>query len=167
MMILHENRRTFLKTAALAGAAASLPTRLVPASQKSLLVFTKSSGFEHQVVKRVDGKPSILENVVTELGKKHGFQTECSKDGRIFDSGDFPKFAGMLFFTTGDLTKEGTDKNPPMSAVAKQRFLDAIRDGKGFVGVHAASDTFHTEPDSMEKGTRYVAYGEKSDPYLR
>jgi hypothetical protein len=65
MMKLHENRRKFLKTAALAGAAASLPARLVPASQKSLLVFTKSSGFEHQVVKRVDGKPSILENTVT------------------------------------------------------------------------------------------------------
>ena len=166
-MNLHENRRKFLKAAALAGAAASLPARLLPASQKTLLVFTKSSGFEHQVVKRVDGKPSIVENTVTELGKKHGFQVETSKDGRIFDSADFHKFAGMLFFTTGDLTKEGTDKNPPMSVEAKQKFLDAIHGGIGFVGVHAAADTFHTEPDSMEKGTRYVAYGEKSDPYLR
>jgi len=163
----HENRRKFLKTAALAGAAVSLPARLLPASQKSLLVFTKSSGFEHQVVKRVDGKPSILENTVTELGKKHGFAVETSKDGRIFDSADFSKFGGMLFFTTGDLTTEGTDKNPPMSADGKQKFLDAIHGGKGFVGVHAAADTFHTEPDSMEKGSRYVAYGEKSDPYLR
>jgi uncharacterized protein len=163
----HDNRRKFLKTTALAGAAASLPARLVAASKKSLLVFTKSSGFEHQVVKRVDGKPSILENTVTELSKKHGFELACSKDGRIFDSADFAKFAGMLFFTTGDLTTEGTDKNPPMSVASKKKFLDAIHDGKGFVGVHAASDTFHTEPDSMEKGTRYVAYGEKSDPYLR
>ena len=166
-MTLREDRRTFLKTAALAGAAASLPATLVPASKKSLLVFTKSSGFEHQVVKRVDGKLSILENTVTELSKKHGFALECSKDGRIFDSAEFPNFAGMLFFTTGDLTTEGTDKNPPMSAASKQKFLNSIHDGKGFVGVHAASDTFHTEPDSMEKGTRYVAYGEKSDPYLR
>ena len=166
-MNLHENRRKFLKAAALAGAAASLPARLLPASQKTLLVFTKSSGFEHQVVKRVDGKPSIVENTVTELGKKHGFQVETSKDGRIFDSADFHKFAGLLFFTTGDLTKEGTDKNPPMAAEGKQKFLDAIHGGIGFVGVHAAADTFHTEPDSMEKGTRYVAYGEKSDPYLR
>jgi type 1 glutamine amidotransferase len=163
----HDNRRKFLKKAALTGAAVALPARLMAASKKSLLVFTKSSGFEHQVVKRVDGKPSILENTVTELSKKHGFELVCSKDGRIFDSAEFPKFSGMLFFTTGDLTTEGTDKNPPMSTAAKQKFLDAIHDGKGFVGVHAASDTFHTEPDSMEKGTRYVAYGEKSDPYLR
>jgi len=166
-MNAHESRRNFLKTAALATAAAGLPARLVPASQKSLLVFTKSSGFEHQVVKRVDGKPSILENTVTELSKKHGFQVEASKDGRIFDSADFHKFNGLLFFTTGDLTKEGTDKNPPMSAEGKQKFLDAIHGGMGFVGVHAAADTFHTEPDSMEKGTRYVAYGDKSDPYIR
>jgi len=166
-MTVHENRRNFLKTAALATAAASLPSPLLPASQKSLLVFTKSSGFEHQVVKRVDGKPSILENTVTELSKKHGFQLEATKDGRIFDSADLHKFNGLLFFTTGDLTKEGTDKNPPMSADGKQKFLDAIHGGMGFVGVHAASDTFHTAPDSMEEGTRYVAYGEKSDPYLR
>lgn len=166
-MSLNENRRSFLKKAALAGAAASLPVRVSQASQKSLLVFTKSSGFEHDVVKRKDGKPSILETTVTDLGKKYGFATECSKDGRIFDSADFRKFAAMLFFTTGDLTEEGTDKNPPMSVQGKQKMLDAIQGGVGFVGVHAAADTFHTQPDSMEKGTRYVAYGEKSDPYLR
>jgi len=73
----------------------------------------------------------------------------------------------MLFFTTGDLTQEGTDKNPPMTGEGKQTFLDAILGGVGFVGVHAAADTFHTQPDSMEKGTRYAAYGDKSDPYLR
>ena len=166
-MTLQENRRQFLKTAAIAGAAASFPARLFPAAEKSLLIFTKSSGFEHAVVKRSDGKLSIVETTVSDLGKKHGFQTECSKDGRIFDSAEFHNFAGMLFFTTGDLTKEGTDKNPAMSAAGKQKFLDAIYGGVGFVGVHAAADTFHTEPDSMEKGTRYVAYGDKSDPYLR
>jgi len=166
-MNLNGTRRSFLKTATLAGAAASLPTRLRPAGPKTLLVFTKSSGFEHQVVKRVDGKPSILENTVADLARKHGFQVENSKDGRIFDSADFPKFAGLLFFTTGDLTKEGTDKNPPMSDAGKQRFLDAIHDGKGFVGVHAASDTFHTQPDAPDLSSRYLAYGEKSDPYLR
>src|SRR5262244_365367 len=131
-MNVHENRRNFLKAAALAVAAASLPTRLVPASQKSLLVFTKSSGFEHQVVKRIDGKPSILENTVTDLSKKHGFAVQTSKDGRIFDSAEFHSFSGLLFFTTGDLTTEGTDKNPPMSAKGKQTFLDAIQSGMGF-----------------------------------
>ena len=160
------NRREFLKTAALAGAAVALPKPLAFPSSKSLLVFTKSSGFEHQVVKRTGGL-SIVETVVTEIGRKNGFQVQCSKDGRIFDSPEFHSFQGVLFFTTGDLTQSGTDKNPPMSPVGKQTLLDTINGGMGFAGVHAASDTFHTQPDSEDRATRYVAYGEKADPYLR
>ncbi len=155
------NRRRFLKTTALAGAAISLPNSLALPSSKSLLVFTKSSGFEHQVVKRTNGSLSICETVATEIGKKNGFHVECSKDGRIFDSPEFHSFAAALFFTTGDLTEEGTDKNPPMSPAGKQKFLDTIHEGMGFVGVHAASDTFHTQPDTKDLSSRYVAYGEK------
>jgi uncharacterized protein len=161
------NRRDFLKTSALAGAAFTLPKPLAFPYSKSLLVFTKSSGWEHDVVKRADGRSSIVETAVTELGKKHGFATECSKDGRIFDASEFHSFQGVLFFTTGDLTQSGTDQNPPMTAKGKQTLLDAVRDGMGFAGVHAASDSFHTQPDSEDRATRYVAYGEKSDPYLR
>jgi len=161
------NRRDFLRAAALASAAVSLPSRLTFPETKSLLIFTKSSGWEHDVVKRNDDKLSIVETAVTELGKKHGFRTEASKDGRIFDSPGFHSFQGVLFFTTGDLTQPGTDKNPPMTASGKQSLLDAIRGGMGFIGVHAASDTFHTQPDSEDRSTRYVAYGEKADPYLR
>ena len=62
------NRRAFLKTAALASAAATLPVQLTFAKSKSLLIFTKSSGFEHEVVKRKEGKLSIVETVVTDLG---------------------------------------------------------------------------------------------------
>ena len=161
------NRRDFLRTTAAAGASLALTKNVFAASSKSVLVFTKSSGWEHDVVKRVDGKLSIVETAVTEMGKKNGFEVQCSKDGRIFDSNDFTAFGAMLFFTTGDLTEIGTDKNPPMTAAGKQKFLDSIHDGKGFVGVHAASDTFHTKPDTPDLSSRYVAYGEKSDPYLR
>jgi len=160
------NRRQFLKTAAFAGAAVALPKPLAFPSSKSLLVFTKSSGFEHQVVKRTGGL-SIVETVVTEIGKKNGFQVQCSKDGRIFDSPEFHSFQGVLFFTTGDLTQSGTDKNQPMSPAGKRTLLDTINGGMGFAGVHAASDTFHTQPDSEDRATRYVAYGEKADAYLR
>jgi type 1 glutamine amidotransferase len=160
------NRRELLKAGAIT-AAAALPLNVLAKSKKSVLVFTKSSGFEHDVVKRVNGKPSIVENAVTELGKKHGFEVTASKDGRIFDSKDFPKFAAVLFFTTGVLTTEGTDKNPPMSSQGKQALLDAIGNGLGFVGVHAASDTFHTQPDPEGGANRYVEHGDKSDSYLR
>src|ERR1043165_9392646 len=159
------NRREFLRAGAVAGAAIALPRSIFPESRKSVLVFTKSSGFEHDVVKTDSGKSSIVENAVRQIGNKYGFDVIATKDGRVFDSGEFRKYAAMFFFTTGDLTTPGTDKNPPMSPQGKEAFLAAIRGGMGFVGTHAAADTFHFEPDNDD--SRYVAHGERCDPYIR
>jgi hypothetical protein len=164
----HEfTRRQFVEMGAVAGLSLTASRGLFAASKKSVLVFTKSSGFEHDVVKLRDGKPSIMEDAVSQLGQKHGFQVTATKDGRIFDSPDFREHAAVIFFTTGDLTTAGTDKNPPMSAAGKQKLLDSIHGGMGFVGIHAASDTFHTQPDPQDRSNRYIAHGEQSDPYLR
>src|SRR5258707_2854217 len=161
------SRREFLRAAALAGAGLALSNRLVGASIKSVLVFTKSSGFEHAVVKRVDGKPSIMDDAVTDLGNKHGYKVSVTKDGRIFESKEFHSYTAVVFFTTGDLTTLGTDGKPAMTPQGKQALLNAVKGGMGFVGVHAASDTFHTLPDPEDRSNRYVAHGEQSDPYLR
>jgi len=160
------SRREFLRAATLTGAGLALSNRL-GASNKTVLVFTKSSGWEHDVVKRVGGQPSIVDDAVSALGVKHGFKVEVTKDGRIFDEKKFHSFAAVVFFTTGDLTTLGTDGKPPMSAEGKQALLDAIQGGMGFVGVHAASDTFHTLPDPKDLSNRYVAHGEQQDPYLK
>jgi type 1 glutamine amidotransferase len=159
-------RREFLRVAAVTGTGLALAKRL-PAAKKSVLVFTKSSGFEHDVVKRVDGKPSIVDDAVTGLGDKHGFHVGVTKDGRIFDDTQFHKYAAVVFFTTGDLTTMGTDGKPPMSPEGKQKLLDAIHKGMGFVGIHAASDTFHLEPDPKDLSNRYIAHGDQQDPYLK
>ena len=161
------NRRQFARAGALAGFGLFLPTRFFGAAKKSVLVFTKSSGFEHDVVKIKNGKPSIVDEAITSLGNKYGFGVTLTKDGRVFDSNDFRKHSAILFCTTGDLTTPGTDKNPPMSAQGKQAFLDAIHGGIGFIGVHCAADTFHTQPDPEDGSNRYVAHGDKSDPYIR
>ncbi len=161
------SRREFLRAATLTGAGLALSNPLLGASNKSVLVFTKSSGWEHDVVKRVGGKPSIVDDAINELGNEHGFSAGVTKDGRIFDSKEFHSYAGMVFFTTGDLTTLGTDGKPPMSPKGKQALLDAVRDGMGFVGVHAAADTFHTLPDPEDRSNRYIAHGDQEDPYLR
>jgi type 1 glutamine amidotransferase len=166
-MKANSNRREFLRATALTGAGLALSSPLLRASNKSVLVFTKSSGFEHTVVKRVDGKPSIVDDTVNDLGNKNGFSAGVTKDGRIFESKEFHSYAGVVFFTTGDLTTLGTDGKPPMSAKGKQNLLGSIRGGMGFVGVHAASDTFHTPPDPSDRSNRYVAHGDNEDPYLR
>jgi hypothetical protein len=161
------DRRQFVKAAAVVAGSAAVPAHVFAANKKSVLVFTKSSGWEHDVVKRVDGKLSIVEQAITALGSKQGFNVTATKDGRVFDSKDFEKYAAVLFYTTGDLTTVGTDKNPAMSVQGKQSLLNAIHNGIGFVGVHAASDTFHTPPDPQDNSNRYIAHGDKSDPYLR
>ncbi|HYL85970.1 MAG TPA: ThuA domain-containing protein [Candidatus Angelobacter sp.] len=160
-------RREFLRAATLTGAGLALAKRLPAASAKSVLVFTKSSGFEHDVVKRIGGNPSIMDDAVTAIGNKHGFHVEVTKDGRIFDQDKFRSYAAMVFFTTGDLTTLGTDGKPPMSPEGKKKLLEAIRKGMGFVGVHAASDTFHPLPDPSDLSNRYIAHGENQDPYLK
>jgi type 1 glutamine amidotransferase len=161
------SRRRFLQTTAIAGASLILRNDAFAASKKSILVFTKSTGFEHDVVKMKDGKPSIVESAVRTLGSKYDFDVTATKDGSIFDSGEFRKYAGLLFFTTGDLTTVGTDKNPAMSPQGKQALLDAIDGGLGFIGIHAAADTFHTPPDTPDNANRYIVHGEQSDPYIR
>ncbi len=125
-----------------------------------VLFFTKSSGYEHAVVRRQGGQLAHAERVLTELGKRSGFEVTATKDGRIFD-GDLSKFDVIFFYTTGDLTQPGTDKQPPISAKGLQNLFRAVKNGTGFMGSHCASDTFHSpgarhENQPIDQRTPYV-----------
>jgi hypothetical protein len=127
--------------------------------KRRILFFTKSSGFEHDVVKQYGQASSLAEATLAHLGKQHDFDVVATKDGRIFD-GNLAQYDAFFFFTTGDLTEPGTDAMPPMSARGKQALLSAIRNGKGFIGVHSASDTFHSRGNRFETQVhpdRYIA----------
>jgi type 1 glutamine amidotransferase len=115
------------------------------------------------VIKRMgkSGELSLAEQIVTDLSKKHNFDVECTKDGRVFLPDNIGKFDGFLFETTGDLTKEGGDQQPPMPPEGKKALLDAIAKGKGFVGCHCASDTFHSPGDRFK-----AQEGSQMDPYI-
>jgi type 1 glutamine amidotransferase len=134
-------------------------------SMKKLLVFTRSQTFEHSCLKRKSANElSLLETIVTDLGKKHGFEATCTKDGRVFVPEEIAKYDAFLFETTGDLTKEGGDKNPPMPVEGKKALLDAVASGKGFVGTHCASDTFHSHGDQIDPyiamlGGEFITHG--------
>ena len=161
------SRREFLRATTVTGAGLALSSRLPATNKKSILVFTKSSGWEHDVVKKISGQPSIVDRAVTKMGGKYGFDVKVTKDGRIFDTESYHRYSAVFFFTTGDLTTMGTDGKPPMTADGKKSLLEAIHKGMGFVGVHAASDTFHTQPDPPDRSNRYLAHGEQEDPYLK
>ncbi|MDG3002187.1 ThuA domain-containing protein [Paludisphaera mucosa] len=116
------------------GAAAKAP--------KKVLYFTKSSGFPHSVVTRKGDALAHSEKILTEIGKEHGFDVVASKDGRLFEPDKIGEWDGFVFCTTGDLTTPGTDKTPPLSAEGEKALYDALRKGKGFIGMHCATDTF-------------------------
>lgn len=134
--------------------------------KRRLLVFTKSSGFEHDIVKQPGGAPSLVERVLTALGEKEGFGVTATKDGRIFTPAELGAYDALLFVTTGDLTTAGTDGEPPMAPAGKAALLDAVAGGLGFAGVHCASDTFHTPPETPDRANRYVSHAGALDPYL-
>jgi len=144
MTRLH-NRRLWLLAvgAALLGSnGGTLASAAEKDAPKRILFFTKSSGFEHSVIHRKDGDLSHAEKILTKLGKDHGFEVVCSKDGGMFESDKINQFDAFVFETTGNLTKEGTDKQPPISAQGMKNLYNAVKDGKGFVGFHCATDTF-------------------------
>jgi len=156
------NRRDMLRaTGTVVLAASAFPLHWVAAAEKKkqkVLYFSRSAGFEHDAVKIKDGKPSISDRILTELGKRHGFEVICTKDGRVFDD-DLEKYDAIAFYTSGDLTKPNKAKTPPMSPEGKKKLLRAIAAGKGFVGFHSASDSFHSKGPRNQNQTEV-------DPYI-
>jgi type 1 glutamine amidotransferase len=144
--------------------------------RKRILFFTKSSGYEHSVIKDPSKPftgspgsmvPGLAFQVLQALGEKDNIEFVFSKDGSLFKPAYLAQFDAFFFFTTGDLTQVGTDGNPPMTPEGKAAFLQAISDGKGFIGTHAAADTFHS-PGNKEHGpARYMNDGANADAYIK
>src|ERR1700736_1050431 len=104
------NRRDLLRTAA-ALTVSGFPmgwTAGQDKAKKNILMFTRSQGFEHSVIKRSSpDKLGHAEQILTDLGAKNGFEVTCTKDGRVFLPETIAKYDAFFFYTTGDLTKEG------------------------------------------------------------
>jgi hypothetical protein len=105
--------------------------------------------------------------VLLELGEKNNWEFTFSKDGSKFGKEYLAQFDALFFYSTGDLCSPGTDQEPPMTLAGKQALFEYVRSGKGFIGAHAASDTFHTNNESQKGPDRWVNHGDKADPYVR
>jgi uncharacterized protein len=185
------NRRDAFRTGAAAlaalGASSTFPFARItradePKKRHKLLVYTRSQDFEHSVVRPAKGKDkSLVEDVMTGLGEKHGFDITHTKDGRIFLPETLKEFDAFFFQTQGDLTKEGGDHQPPMPPEGKKALLDAIASGKGFAGCHCASDTFHSpghhngdfvrqpmlDPYIEMLGGEFIRHGQQQKSWMR
>jgi len=106
--------------------------RCVKGLVKKLLMLTHSAGFRH------DYLPTARE-VVKSLGEKSKlFEVHDTEDCSILSGKDLKKFDAILFATTGEL---------PISDEQKKDFIEAVKGGKPFIGVHNATDTFYKFAD--------------------
>lgn len=156
----------FAKSIAILTLASGLAMPLLAAPAHRLLFFTKSSGFEHEVISWKKGQPSFAEKVLLDLGTKNDWEFVFSKDGSKFSPEYLAGFDAVVFYTTGDLTTPGTDGQPAMTPAGKQDLFDYVKGGKGFIGLHSASDSFHTANESKKGPDRYINHGKDADPYV-
>lgn len=146
--------------------------RAADAPRQKVLYFTRSAGFEHPVVARKGGKLSFSEEKFTEMCAKHNIEVVCTKDGGVFD-GDLEQYGAFAFYTSAVLTDpvQGRDE-PPMTQSGKKRFFDAVAGGKGFVGFHATTDSFHSVGDQVSDfvamlGGEFIVHGRPQEATMK
>ena len=154
--------------AAAAFAASSLPlgwTQAAETKPRKVLFFTKSSGFQHDVIKRAaPDELSFAEKILVDLGKQHGFNVTATKDGSYFTPEKLAEFDLVALYTTGDLdkpdskpdVKESKDGGVPMPPGGPEALIAFVESGKGLVGFHCATDTFDHHGD-----------GPNAHPYIK
>jgi uncharacterized protein len=97
-----------------------------------ILYFTHSAGYRHEVI------PASRE-ILKQIGEiSPRFEVTATEDVSVFTKENLRRFGAVMFFTTGEL---------PMNDSQKQALLDFVRRGGGFVGVHSATDTFYEWPE--------------------
>ena len=92
---------------------------------KSVLIFSKTTGFRHQ---------SIPKGVATvsKLLQENNIKYLHTEDALYFHSDSLKQYDAVVFLnTTGDI----------LDAAQKKNFQKFIQSGKGYIGIHAASDT--------------------------
>ena len=137
------------QTLAILGLALALTSCMSVHAPKKLLIVETTTGFRHSSI-------PTLEKVITQLGKDSGeFTVDCVRqpEGRgaelqaamktalqKLSPESLKNYDGVVFAsTTGDL---------PIPD--KQGFLDWIKAGHAFIGIHAATDTFHGWPAYLD-----------------
>jgi len=142
-------------TGALEKIAEALPDKpfAKPAKPRKVLVFSKTNGFRH-------GSIATGKSALTEMGKKTGaFETVISDDLANFETDKLKGFDAVCFLSTtmnvfaphkdelakmSDADKEVAVKNEERY---KKNLMAFVKSGRGFIGIHAATDTCYEWPE--------------------
>lgn len=95
-----------------------------------ILVFSRTLAFRHDSI-----EPGIA--AIRRLGAANGFEVDATEDAGQLTSANLSRYKAIVFLsTTGDV----------LNAEQQAAFMSYIRNGGGFVGIHAAADTEHGWP---------------------
>ena len=117
------------------GGAVPDHSRATPAHPRSILVFYRTEGYTHASI-------PYANEALRQLGEKTGaYRADFSEDMAVFTPERLARYdAVVLQNTTGLAFRDPAER---------AALLDYIRSGKGFVGIHAASDNFNTWPEAQ------------------
>ena len=95
-----------------------------------VLVFSKTTGFRH------DSIPNAIA-AIKKLGADHGFQVDATEDAAAFNDANLKQYDLICFASTTGSILDADQKK------AMERFVES---GKGWMGIHSASDTEYDWP---------------------
>lgn len=109
------------------------PTTSAPTTPAiRVLVLTATAGFRHDSIATALG-------VLSTLAPANGFSVTATEDlSRISAAGLSEIDVVMFALTSGEL---------PLSQSQRSALIAAVSDGKGFIGIHSATDTLYEFPD--------------------
>jgi hypothetical protein len=110
-----------------------------PKSPKHILFMTRSAGFKHPVV------PFAAETMKKLAEQEKDFDVTVTDDPSVLTKDGLRGYDALLFYTTGKSPEEFGINEEQKSAL-----MDFVKSGKGFAGVHSATDTFYTWPEYGE-----------------
>ena len=109
--------------------AGSIQTSLV-IPNPHVLVFSKTTGFRH------DSIPNAIA-AIKKLGTEHDFKVDATEDATVFNDENLKKYDLICFASTTGTILDANQKK------AMERFVES---GKGWMGIHSASDTEYDWP---------------------
>ena len=121
---------------------AALPDKApaTPAKPRKVLAFGKATGFVHGTI------PLGVKTIELLGTKTHAYETTISFDAAMMDSEKLKDFdAIVLVSTTGKFLDDANDA--AVTAKRRKALMDFVNDGKGIVGIHAASDAYYDWPE--------------------
>jgi type 1 glutamine amidotransferase len=100
-----------------------------------ILYITQSKGFKHGVLPE-------SEKIMQDLAGKNGFELTGSQEAeKVITPENLKSLDVIIFYTTGEL---------PLTDEQKMAFLNFVKSGKAFIGIHSATDTFYQWPEYGE-----------------